>query len=104
MGLCLAIYDSHVVTGISSASTASFSLRRFNTNDANIAGTIAETRLGNKSDDIKLDDVTFPFIHSIIVVTSPIGDHAPPLLAAITTTPANSHLSFCSLIILAKIV
>ena len=40
--------------------------------------------------------VTLFAIHSMIVVTSPIGDHAPPLLAASTITPANIQRSFCS--------
>ena len=31
--------------------------------------------------------VTCPPIHSMVVVTSPSGDQAPPALAAITTTP-----------------
>jgi len=35
--------------------------------------------------------VNCPPIHSIVVVTSPIGDQAPPALAAMTTMPANSH-------------
>lgn len=30
--------------------------------------------------------VIWPCIHSIVVVTSPIGVHAPPAFAAITTT------------------
>ena len=37
--------------------------------------------------------VTCPPIHSIVVVTSPIGDHAPPALAAITITETNSRRS-----------
>ena len=32
----------------------------------------------------------------MMVVMSPIGDHAPPLLAAMTITPANIHRSFWS--------
>ena len=36
--------------------------------------------------------VSCPPIQSIVVVTSPIGDHAPPALAEITTIPANNHL------------
>ena len=34
----------------------------------------------------------WPPIHNIIVVTSPMGDHAPPELAAIMTNPPNNHL------------
>ena len=37
-----------------------------------------------------------PFIQSIVVVTSPIGDHAPPAFAAITTIPTNTHRVFWS--------
>ena len=33
---------------------------------------------------MSLADETLPFIQSMIVVTSPMGDQAPPLLAAIT--------------------
>ena len=33
---------------------------------------------------ISAAEVTLPRIHSMIVVTSPIGDQAPPLLAAMT--------------------
>ncbi len=35
--------------------------------------------------------VTWPPIHSMIVVTSPMGDQAPPELAAIMTKPPSSH-------------
>ena len=37
--------------------------------------------------------VTCPPIHNIVVVTSPIGDHAPPAFAAITIIEANSNRS-----------
>ena len=37
--------------------------------------------------------VIWPPIHSIVVVTSPIGDQAPPALAAITMMAANSSRS-----------
>ena len=42
--------------------------------------------------------LTWPPIHNIIVVTSPIGDHAPPALAARIKTPANNHNVSLSLI------
>lgn len=41
----------------------------------------------------------------MVVVTSPIGDHAPPALAAITISPANqsrnsfSFTTFCKMVI-----
>ena len=38
--------------------------------------------------------VTFLPIHSIVVVTSPIGDHAPPALAAIIIIAAYHNLKF----------
>ena len=44
--------------------------------------------------------VTWPPIHNMMVVTSPIGDHAPPALAAIITKPPNNHtLSFFLMIL-----
>ena len=41
--------------------------------------------------------VTLSAIHNIVVVTSPIGDQAPPALAEITIKPANHNLKFLSL-------
>ncbi len=35
--------------------------------------------------------VTWPPIHSIVVVTSPMGDQAPPAFAASTTIPAKNQ-------------
>jgi hypothetical protein len=37
--------------------------------------------------------VTWPPIQSMVVVTSPIGDHAPPAFAAITMMPATKMRS-----------
>src|SRR5690606_22839604 len=42
---------------------------------------------------IKAPAVTFFAIQSIVVVTSPIGDHAPPAFVAITTSAAYQILS-----------
>ena len=42
--------------------------------------------------------VSWPPIQSIVVVTSPIGDQAPPALAEIITIPAKIHLVSLSLI------
>ena len=39
--------------------------------------------------------VIWPPIHSIVVVTSPIGDQAPPELAAMTMMPAKNRRSSC---------
>ena len=47
-------------------------------------GMTTETIHGTKSVPISAVEVTLPRIHSMIVVTSPIGDQAPPLLAAMT--------------------
>ncbi len=55
-----------------------------------------DTRLGTKVSAIILNVVTLPFIQSIMVVTSPIGDHAPPELAARMIIPAKNHLSSLS--------
>ena len=63
-------------------------------------GSNRHTRLGTKSIFMMLAAVTWPPIHSMMVVTSPMGLHAPPALAAITTMPARIHrscLSFTSL-------
>src|SRR5688572_22566512 len=50
--------------------------------------------LGRKRDLIILKADIWPPIQSMVVVTSPIGDHAPPALAAITIIPAkNSRMS-----------
>ena len=43
-------------------------------------------------------------IHNIVVVTSPIGDQAPPAFAAMIIKPANHNLSLFSLISFLKIV
>src|SRR6187402_1743684 len=48
---------------------------------------------GNSTDSMMAIAVICPPIQSIVVVTSPNGDHAPPALAAITIMPANQNLS-----------
>ena len=53
----------------------------YNTRDYNRI----DTRLGIMIPVIILPAVICPPIHNMIVVTSPIGDHAPPAFAAITT-------------------
>ena len=51
------------------------------------SGTSRQTRLGmNRLKTMPLALIWLP-IHSMVVVTSPIGDQAPPALAAITTMP-----------------
>src|SRR4029078_10248503 len=44
-----------------------------------------ETIEGSKSDFITAREESCPWIHNIVVVTSPIGVHAPPAFAATTT-------------------
>ena len=51
------------------------------------------TILGKNTVFMILIAVICPPIHSIVVVTSPIGVQAPPALAAITIKPANNILS-----------
>ena len=55
--------------------------------------------------EINLTVDTFFPIHNIVVVTSPMGDQAPPALAQITIKPANQSLvflfftTFCKMVI-----
>ncbi|MNE40620.1 hypothetical protein D3C80_1346520 [compost metagenome] len=51
------------------------------------SGTSRHTRLGRNRPRITPEALIWLPIHSMVVVTSPIGDQAPPALAAITTTP-----------------
>ncbi|MNL86701.1 hypothetical protein D3C87_2155160 [compost metagenome] len=52
------------------------------------SGTSRHTRLGRNRLLMMPPVVIWLPIHSMVVVTSPIGDQAPPALAAITTMPA----------------
>lgn len=52
-----------------------------------------ETRQGRSRLRIRGHAVTLSFIQSMMVVTSPMGDQAPPLLAAMTITEAQSQRS-----------
>ena len=45
---------------------------------------------------IKSKTVTLSAIHNIVVVMSPIGDHAPPAFAAIIIKPEYHNLRFLS--------
>ena len=60
-------------------------------------GTTIATILGISRLIIRPIDDTFSSIHSMMVVTSPMGEKAPPALAAMTMSPANSQRSFWSL-------
>ena len=62
-------------------------------------GMITDTRAGRNSLATSRPEVTLPRIQSMMVVTSPMGEKAPPLLAAMTMTLAKIHRSFCPLII-----
>ena len=53
------------------------------------AGTKKQTNEGKIVLTIILAVVTWLPIHNIVVVTSPIGLHAPPAFAEITISPAN---------------
>src|SRR5918993_1643493 len=46
--------------------------------------------LGSNNVLMMLTAEIWPPIHSMVVVTSPIGDHAPPAFAAITIIPAKN--------------
>ena len=62
-----------------------------------VVGTIIHKKEGRINNLISSKVDTFLPIQSIVVVTSPIGDHAPPALAAIIIRPANHNLSLLSL-------
>mmetsp|Transcript_7061 Transcript_7061/g.24893 ORF Transcript_7061/g.24893 Transcript_7061/m.24893 type:complete len:246 (-) Transcript_7061:464-1201(-) len=58
------------------------------------SGTTSDMRLGSRRSCIVLRVVIWPLIHSMVVVTSPIGVQAPPAFAAMTTTaPKNLRSS-----------
>src|SRR5688572_25563849 len=49
-----------------------------------------QTILGSSNVLIIFPADIWPPIHSMVVVTSPMGDHAPPALAAMTIIPAKN--------------
>ena len=57
----------------------------------------AATTEGKNSIFMMFKAVTCPPIHSMVVVTSPMGDQAPPALAEITMMPAKNKRSSRSL-------
>ena len=61
------------------------------------------TTEGIKMCSMSLSELTLPAIQSMVVVTSPIGDQAPPALAAMTTNPAIHMRSSLSATILRRI-
>ena len=82
VGLCtdVAYFDGEVISPLTMR-------------EANKRGTTMETRLGMNRFVINGAVLIFPSTQSMIVVTSPIGDQAPPLFAAIIIILANTHLS-----------
>ncbi len=58
-----------------------------------VSGTSRLTTEGTKTEVMMPIAVIWPPIHSIVVVTSPIGDQAPPELAAMTMMPAKNRRS-----------
>ena len=65
-------------------------------NEATNKGTIKHTVAGINTYSTNLAALTLFFTQSIVVVTSPIGDQAPPALAAITMREAYQMRSFWS--------
>ena len=72
--------------------------------DAINIGTTIQTSEGINKYVINFRVVTLLAIHNIVVVTSPIGDHAPPAFADTIIRPANQSLVFLSEITFCKIV
>ena len=64
--------------------------------EAITVGTTIHTIEGINRYEINSGVVTLSPIQSIVVVTSPIGDHAPPALAAIIISPAYHSRMFLS--------
>ena len=62
-------------------------------NKATVTGTATQRIDGITRFCIKPKVDTFPLIQSMVVVTSPIGDQAPPAFAAITARDTNQILS-----------
>ena len=54
-----------------------------------INGMITDTIAGRNTSFMICIPLICPPIHNMVVVTSPIGDHAPPALAAITIMEAK---------------
>src|SRR3989338_3184431 len=74
-------------SGLTAAVGINFS--RESVREKNSKGTIKEMRLGTKRVEINFHELTRSSIQSIVVVTSPIGDHAPPAVAAARIMPAD---------------
>ena len=63
-----------------------------------------DTSAGKKRWLIRLPAFTLWFIHNMVVVTSPIGDQAPPEFAAIMINPAYHFRKSGSVIIFLRIL
>ena len=90
---------SNAVVGSESAlfpSSTGRTISPFIVKESAVNGTIMATILGTIKVLIIVIVVNCPPIHNIVVVTSPIGDQAPPALAATTTIPAKNQRSYLS--------
>ena len=67
-------------------------------------GIIMQTIEGINKVLISIKAVTLSCIHNMVVVTSPIGDQAPPAFAAIIIIPANHIRRFVSFMIFRRMV
>ena len=86
-------FRSNGVVGSHSSSCSAWgrSTSPFNRKLNTANGTTMLTILGTIKCDTMTPVPSCPPIHSMVVVTSPIGDHAPPELAEMTTIPANNQ-------------
>src|SRR5690606_12259629 len=80
-------------------SSASISPLKAGRKDAIKEGINIHTKEGTNKCSINSAVVTLSPIHNMVVVTSPMGDHAPPALAAIIMIPAYQILTSRSKII-----
>ena len=79
-----------------SSSSASISPLNAGKNEAIKDGNNIHTKEGTNKCSISIAVETLSPIHNIVVVTSPIGDHAPPAFAAIMIKPAYQSLTSLS--------
>ncbi|CAI8161204.1 MAG: Uncharacterised protein [Crocinitomicaceae bacterium] len=89
--------DPYLISFISSFGGSKLSLNGFK-KLAITVGIIIQIKDGIISNFTSCIEETFLPIQSMVVVTSPIGDQAPPALAAMIISPANHILSLLSLI------
>ena len=93
------------ITSSSSVSFSSIFPLKTGNKEATKTGTTTQTTEGMKRYEISFNVVTLLAIHNMVVVTSPIGDQAPPAFADIIISPANqsrvsrSPITFCKIVI-----